>query len=48
MGYLPTGIGMVSAEVSGVEDEKTRVKYFTITSKYTGANAFDLANWLFS
>ena len=43
-GYLLTGIGMVSAEVSGVEDEKNRVKYFTFTSKYTGSNAFDLAN----
>lgn len=43
-GYLLTGIGMVSAEVSGVEDEKNRVKYFTFTSKYTGASPFDLAN----
>lgn len=43
-GYLLTGIGMVSAEVSGVEDEKNRVKYFTFTSKYTGSNSFDLAN----
>ena len=32
-GYLLTGIGMVSAEVSGVEDEKNRVKYFTFTSR---------------
>ncbi|MHB1654495.1 MAG: coiled-coil domain-containing protein [Desulfitobacteriaceae bacterium] len=43
-GYFLTGIGMVSAEVSGVEDEKNRIKYFTFTSKYTGSNAFDLAN----
>lgn len=43
-GYLLTGIGMASAEVSGVEDEKNRVKYFTFTSKYTGADAFDLAH----
>jgi len=43
-GYLLTGIGMVSVEVSGVEDEKSRVKYFTFTSRYTGSNAFDLAN----
>ena len=43
-GYLLTGIGMMSADVSGVEDEKNRVKYFTFTSKYTGSNAFDLAN----
>jgi len=41
-GYLLTGIGMVSADVSGVEDEKNRVKYFTFTSKYNGANLFDL------
>ena len=33
---------MVSAEVSGVEDEKNRIKYFTFTSKYTGANLFNL------
>lgn len=26
-GYLLTGIGMVSAEVSGIEDEKNRVKF---------------------
>lgn len=43
-GYLLTGLGMVSAEVSGLEDEKNRVKYFTFTSQYTGSNAFDLAN----
>ncbi|OLN32020.1 hypothetical protein [Desulfosporosinus metallidurans] len=43
-GYLLTGIGMVSAEVSGVEDEKNRVKYFTFTSNYTSANTFDLTN----
>ena len=41
-GYLLTGIGMVSAEASGVEDEKNRVKYFTFTSKYTSSNSFDL------
>ncbi len=43
-GYLLTGIGMVSADVSGVEDEKNRVKYFTFTSNYTNSNPFDLAN----
>jgi len=43
-GYLLTGIGMVSADVSGVEDEKNRVKYFTFTSSYTGSNGFDLPN----
>ncbi|KLU64795.1 hypothetical protein DEAC_c31230 [Desulfosporosinus acididurans] len=43
-GYLLTGIGMVAAEVSGVEDERNRVKYFTFTSRYTGSNDFDLAN----
>ncbi|HBP65167.1 MAG TPA: hypothetical protein DD730_13035 [Desulfosporosinus sp.] len=43
-GYLLTGIGMVSADVSGVEDEKNRVKYFTFTSKYNGANLFDIEN----
>lgn len=43
-GYLLTGIGMVSAEVSGVEDEKNRIKYFTFTSNYTASNPFDLAH----
>jgi len=43
-GYLLTGIGMVSAEVAGIEDEKNRVKYFTFTSKYTSGNTFDLGN----
>jgi len=43
-GYLLTGIGMVSVEVSGVEDEKNRVKYFTFTSNYIGSNPFDLAH----
>jgi len=35
---------MVSAEVSGVEDEKNRVKYFTFTSKYNSGNSFDIVN----
>ena len=43
-GYLLTGIGMVSAEAPGAEDEKNRVRYFTFTSKYTSANAFDIAH----
>jgi hypothetical protein len=46
-GYLLTGIGIVSAEAPGVEDEKNRIRYFTFTSKYTGANAFDIANIAF-
>ncbi len=46
-GYLLTGIGMVSAEAQGVEDEKNRIRYFTFTSKYTGANAFDIAHIAF-
>ncbi|MDD4238792.1 MAG: hypothetical protein PHT62_09600, partial [Desulfotomaculaceae bacterium] len=40
-GYLLTGIGIVSAEAPGMEEEKSRIRYFTFTSKYTGANAFD-------
>jgi hypothetical protein len=43
-GYLLTGIGIVSAEAPGVEEEKNRIRYFTFTSKYTSANAFDIAN----
>ncbi|PHJ37647.1 hypothetical protein P378_15460 [Desulforamulus profundi] len=43
-GYLLTGIGIVSAEAPGVEEEKNRIRYFTFTSKYTGANAFDIAH----
>ncbi len=43
-GYLLTGIGIVSAEAPGVEEEKSRIRYFTFTSKYNGANAFDLVH----
>ncbi|MCL4442289.1 MAG: hypothetical protein M1609_17360 [Firmicutes bacterium] len=43
-GYLLTGIGIVSAEAPGVEEEKNRIRYFTFTSKYTGASAFDIAH----
>ena len=43
-GYLLTGIGMVSAEAPGLEDEKSRVRHFTFTSRYTGANPFDIAH----
>ncbi len=46
-GYLLTGIGIVSAEAQGAEDEKNRIRYFTFTSKYTGANAFDIAHIAF-
>ena len=43
-GYLLTGIGIVPAEAPGMENEKNRIRYFTFTSKYTGANAFDIAH----
>jgi len=43
-GYLLTGIGITSIEAPGMEDEKNRIRYFTFTSKYTGANAFDIAH----
>jgi len=43
-GYLLTGIGIVSAEAPGMEEEKNRVRYFTFTSKYTGANSFDIVH----
>ena len=43
-GYLLTGISIASAEAPGVEEEKNRVKYFTFTSKYTSANAFDVTH----
>lgn len=46
-GYLVTGIGIVSAEAPGVEEEKNRIRYFTFTSKYTGANDFDIAHIAF-
>jgi hypothetical protein len=42
-GYLVTGVAIVSVE-AGTEDEKSRIRYFTFTSKYTGANPFDIAN----
>ena len=43
-GYLLTGIGIVSAEAPGAEDEKSRIRYFTFTAKYTGANTFDIVH----
>lgn len=43
-GYLLTGIAMVSVESPGVEEARNRIRYFTFTSKYTGANAYDIAN----
>lgn len=46
-GYLLTGIGIVSVEAPGAEDEKNRIRYFTFTVKYTSANAFDIANIAF-
>lgn len=44
-GYLLTGIGIVPVEAQGVEgEEKSRIKYFAFTLKYTDANSFDLAH----
>lgn len=43
-GYLVTGIGLVSAEAAGAEEEKGRIRHFTFTSKYTGSNPFDIAH----
>ncbi len=46
-GYLLTGIGIVPAEASGGGEEKNRIRYFTFTSKYTGANSCDIAHIAF-
>jgi len=43
-GYLLTGMGIVSAEAPGMEDEKNKIRYFTFTSKYTSSNSFDIAH----
>ncbi len=42
-GYLLTGIGFTAADAAEQEG-KTRIRYFTFTSKYIGANAFDIAH----
>ncbi len=42
-GYLLTGIGITAADTEENED-KNRIRYFTFTSKYTAANAFDIMN----
>ena len=43
-GYLLTGIGIMPAQAQGVEEARHRIRFFTFTSKYTGANAFDVAH----
>lgn len=41
-GYLLTGICLAAAETAESEGARPRVRYFTFTSKYTGANTFDI------
>ncbi len=41
-GYLLTGIGITAAEASEQEGSRPQVRYFNFTSKYIGANAFDI------
>ena len=43
-GYLLTGIGITAAETAEQEGVRPRIRYFNFTSKYTGANAFDIAH----
>ena len=43
-GYLLTGIGITAAEDAEQEGARPRIRYFNFTVKYTGANAFDIAN----
>jgi len=43
-GYLLTGIGITAAEDAEQEGTKPRIRYFNFTAKYTGVNAFDIAN----
>ena len=42
-GYLLTGIAITAAEDAEQEGARPRIRYFNFTSKYTGANAFDIA-----
>lgn len=43
-GYLLTGIGITAAEAGEHEGSRPRIRYFTFTSKYNAANAYDIAN----
>jgi hypothetical protein len=43
-GYLLTGIGITAMEDAEQEGARQRIRYFNFTSKYTGANAFDIAS----
>lgn len=43
-GYLLTGIGITAAEAGDQEGSRPRIRYFTFTSKYNAANAYDIAN----
>jgi len=43
-GYLLTGIGITAAEDAEQEGARPRIRYFNFTAKYTGFNAFDIAN----
>ena len=43
-GYLLTGIGIAAAEAAEQEGVRPRVRYFNFTSKYTGANAYDITS----
>lgn len=41
-GYLLTGMGIVPAQAASGEEISGKIRYFTFTCKYNGANAFDI------
>ncbi|MGI1659240.1 MAG: hypothetical protein ACRKFN_09705 [Desulfitobacterium sp.] len=41
-GYLLTGMGIVPAQAATGEEISGKIRYFTFTCKYHGANAFDI------
>ncbi|HHX50768.1 MAG TPA: hypothetical protein GX711_04955, partial [Clostridia bacterium] len=44
-GYLLTGIALASMEVRGLDgDERSRLRYFTFTTRYPQSHAFDIAH----
>ena len=43
-GYLLTGISITAADTGDQEGSRPRIRYFTFTSKYNAANAYDIAN----
>lgn len=43
-GYLLTGMGIIPAQAANGEEISGKIRYFTFTCKYNGANAFDISH----